>query len=288
MNLIDHIDDGKIPYGTILKRAVIRSVETHLQEDVKAIIGVRGREDFLYPTITSLQDAGITHITIVEYAHELQHEHTCRWLDVNYVGVKCDESEMYNRSLAFNIGAIIAGDCEWLLTHDIDCMVQRTFLRNVLLNTLNKNLCAVQTFNKRRVLYCNEKLSDMLINQPELVNDLSEKSDGVFTCKGKAPGGSIFLSRSLFMSIGGYDPELFTGYAPEDRMFWDKMSCLCEVGSCDNPVTDIFHLHHQFMGNTNPKLNEMITMTNHFESLSRQEKMKIVEYKSKILSRWMS
>jgi len=226
-------------------------------------------------------------VTIVECDTQLQHSGQCRKLGVNYIGIKTKKDEQYNRSLAFNVGAILSGKCEWLLTHDIDCVVKDNFFSNLLKNTRRHGSGAVQSFNKRRVLYCSTKLSKSLIRDEIDVNGLCEESDGISTCAGKAPGGSIFINRDLFFEVGGYDPELFYGYAPEDRFFWDKVSIYEEIRSASNPVTDIFHLHHEPMMGTNPELGRMIKIADTFGRLNYSEKLNIVKYKQEILSSWL-
>ena len=284
-SIIQLIQGNPIDY-----KAIIDNADISMRDDkayICAIIGLRGRKRFIEPTINSiLNGGGMVAVTVVECDTTLHHKKQCVDLGVSYIGIKTKRGERYNRSLAFNVGAILSNHCEWFLTHDIDCMVKDNFFGSLLRNAHGRSLEALQSFNKRRVLYCSTQLSKSLIDHEITVNNLNEDSDGISTYSGNAPGGSIFITRDLFFDIGGYDPELFYGYAPEDRFFWDKMSTRTVVGSADNPVTDIFHLHHKSMMGTNPELNRMIRIADSFCGLTQLQKQNIVKYKQEILSPW--
>ena len=257
--------------------------------DICAVIGVRGRGEFIPVVVRSLQASAVNYnlgVVIVEHAHELQHEALCVSLGVMYIGIPCGKEEPYNRSLAFNIGVLFGPKSDYVLTHDVDCVVQTSFFDNLIKNLSNHDALAVQSFTKRRVLYCDQRLSNEIILGRVRADGLNENSVGIYTCPGQASGGSIFLTRDLFFSVGGYDPELFTGYAPEDQFFWYKMSMFTEVASADNPVTEIFHLHHQFMGNTNPRLKEMIDINDEFCTLRYTDKAEIIQYKQQLIKAW--
>ena len=284
-NLLQVIRDNAIDYNKIINEADV--VMNDKDAYIRVIVGVRGRKEFIEPTINSLNQGGrMVSVTVVECDTRLQHKKRCINLGANYIGIKTRHGEQYSRSLAFNVGVILSGHCEWLLTHDIDCMVKDNFFSNLLKNAYRKSSYALQSFNKRRVLYCTDQLSKLIIRRKISVNELEEGSEGIFTCKGKAPGGSIFITRDLFFDIGGYDPELFYGYAPEDRFFWNKMETCTTVGSANNPVTDIFHLHHEPMMNTNPDLNRMIQIADRFGGLNHIEKQNIIKYKQELLESW--
>jgi hypothetical protein len=92
----------------------------------------------------------------------------------------------------------------------------------------------------------------------------------------------MMVTSDLFSKAGMYDAELFEGYAPEDQMFWHKLSAFTKVHSCDDPVNEIFHLHHTPTMTTNPYLREMININNSFLSLSHESKMEVIEYKNSI------
>ena len=109
--------------------------------------------------------------------------------------------------------------------------------------------------------------------------------DGVGEPKRRgAPGGSILTSRNLFFEVGGYDPEIFSAYSPEDEFFWYKLSTYTTIRSCQN--NEIFHMYHPSTEYTNPHLKSLIALMKKFRELSRDDKIKIIEYKSQTLSRY--
>lgn len=290
--ILSKIKSNPIDYVDILENSV-QSLRYEGECDIHVIIGLRGRGEFVLPLMYSLiaaikvsWDRRIA-ITFVEHSSYPQHDIICEAQDFNYIWIKCGEEEQFSRGLSFNTGVLFGNKSRWILTHDLDCLVQKDFFDSLIENAYNHKTQALQSFNKRRVLYCNEDLSNKLIVGGADVNDLREGSEGIFTCKGEAPGGSIFMSRELFFKMGGYDPELFTGYAPEDAFLWEKMSLFETVASANNPVIDIFHLHHEFMGGTNPFLKDMIATNKYFKELTREEKLEIIEYKRKLIERWL-
>jgi len=221
--------------------------------DVEVIVPVRGRETFLQPLLSSLKRAYgkvEVNIIVVEHSAKSIHSKTSSVNDVDYIWIPCNEQATFNKSLAFNIGYLVGRKAEWIMFHDLDCLVQKDFFAKVNEQINAKNADAIQPFKDRRVVYCNNELTQMLIAIPEAVDGVTSQSNNVFTVKGHAPGGSLMLRKELFEAVGMYDPELFYGYAPEDRFMWNKVSCLTTIYSCD--TVDIFHMHHEFLGNSNP------------------------------------
>jgi predicted glycosyltransferase involved in capsule biosynthesis len=224
-------------------------------------------------------------ITFVEHDSTLHHEDLCVSSGVSYIGIKCKEGEPFNKCLAHNIGAIMSCDSEWLLFHDVDCLVQEFFFRDLLVNSKLYWSEAFQAFARNRVLYCSEDLTKKLVGGVVSVDKLTIDSDGITVGAEGAPGGSIFITRELFFFVGGYDPELFWGYSPEDKFFWTKVSICETITSCNN--IEIFHLHHEFLGRTNPSLRDMKRTMKEFLGLSKQDRFAIIEYKRELIERWL-
>jgi len=172
--------------------------------------------------------------------------------------------------------------------HDLDCLVQKDFFINVFENIKQKELIAIQCFNKRRVLYCNEKLTNSLIELKTNINDVNINHPDINLFEnGKAPGGSILLNRETFFNIGGYDPELFNGYSPEDSFFWEKIETLTKIGSCDSPIVEIFHMHHP---PSYFRKDEALTKMHKIDRLYRiskmENKLEILKYKSDLIKKY--
>lgn len=257
---------------------------------VLVVIGVRDRDRFIKPVLESLFVAdeflgamaerfwSVSYI-VVEHTHAPKHKQVCSELGIDYVWLKCNKGEPFNRSLAFNVGYLCGDDCDWVLTHDIDCMVQSDFYDKLFANIKRTGADAIQTFANHRVIYCLEYLTDRLISGKVAANELMEGHDGTFTAPGMAMGGSIMIKSCLFERVGMYDPELFTGYAPEDQFLWHKLEVFTKVQSCDDPENNIFHLHHPFMGKTNPRLPEMNKLCQQFTASGIVTKRSIIDYK---------
>jgi hypothetical protein len=57
--------------------------------------------------------------------------------------------------------------------------------------------------------------------------------------------------------VGGYDPHLFWGYAPEDQLFWNKIEYFTSIETAENPRIPFIHLWHPNAGSLNPLLRKM-------------------------------
>lgn len=253
--------------------------------DVLVVIPVRGRVGAVKSVIPSINKAcGNLKVGVILVEHSHEREHYVGGAD--YVWIKCDEHAPFNKCLAFNIG-VLRGICsQWILAHDADCMVQEHFFEKLFRNIEFKKTIAIQPFYNNRVLYCDDILTNKLLNKQVDINVLNEGSKGIFTVPGKAMGGSLMMTRDLFIKVGGYDPDLFTGYSPEDQFMWAKLSLFTDIPSCYNPRNEVFHLHHERMNNTNPELKRMIDIHHQFMALTTQDKLQIINIKSEILKQW--
>jgi hypothetical protein len=287
-SIISKIKNNRIDYALEIKRAIKHFSNPDTECDIHVIIPVRGRIRFLMPLIWSFRaacdgDLKIS-LTIVEHSFFPEYEKICQGQGVNYVFLHSKKA--FNKSLCYNIGVILGSKTKWLICHDLDCLVQSHFFRKVLDNLRNKNTGAVQSYRNRSPLYCDRVITDLIIGQRVSVDDISIENRHTFYDKGPAPGGSITLSRELFFSVGGYDPELFIGYSPEDKFFWDKVSMFENIGICDNPSVDILHLDHTRMQNTNPQLDEMMGLSQRFLSLDNSSKTEILNYKRDLIRQY--
>jgi len=286
-SILDQINANRVDYDSIIDSSTI-CYNDKLESYVSIIITARGRADFIKPVVESLRaaigDRDIS-ITIVEHAHALEHEDICIDLDLNYIGIPCGSTDQFAKSLASNIGAFVNTKSQWLLMHDIDCLVQEDFFDLLEHNIDKTKAICTQPFFNNRVLYCNKHLTTEILNGKDF-NDLNKDHKGISTYPGKAPGGSIFFTRDLFFLVGGYDPELFHGYAPEDAFFWNKASMKTNIFSANSPIIEMFHMHHETRMNSNPDIMKMIRISEGFRKLSIKGKMKIIEHKRKLIEKW--
>jgi hypothetical protein len=286
--ILSEIKNNRIDYAREIDRAIKYFPNPDAECDIHVIVPVRGRIGFLMPLIWSFRDACDgdlrISITIVEHSHFPEYEKICRNQGVNYVFLHSKKA--FNKSLCYNMGVILGNKAKWQICHDLDCLVQGGFFRKVLDNLHNKNTEAVQSYRNRSPLYCDRVITELIIGQRINVNAISIDNGHTFYDKGLAPGGSITLSRELFFRVGGYDPELFTGYSPEDKFFWDKVSTFENIGICNDPAVDVLHLDHVRMQNTNPRLGEMTDLSQIFLSLDNSSKIEILHYKRDLIRQY--
>lgn len=271
MNILELIKKNPVRYEGI-KVQYLRGYP-RAAFDMLVIIAIRGRSEFIYPCIRSLKKASRGHniaLAVVEHSHILLHQQVCKDNHVDHLWLECKKDDPFNKSLAFNVGFLCGVKSKYVIFHDVDCLVQRDFFKNLPLKD------AVQTFRNNRVIYCNDDLTNKILYDGISVDDLYLGYEGTFTVPGKAPGGSIMVESKLFERVGMYDPELFYGYAPEDQFMWQKLEQFTKVESCDQ---DIFHLNHPFMGCYNPKLREMNEISKAFTALPKEKKLEIINYK---------
>ena len=159
---------------------------------------------------------------IVEHSELSFYITTCYQKQIDYVHIPCKKDEIFNKCLCHNIGVFVSKKSKYLVFHDLDCISQKSFFKNLFENINNTKCRAIQTFTDRRVLVCNEDITVKLLKRSIDINDLNKESADIEVSISGAPGGSVCVDYKLFFEIGGYDPELFVGYAPEDQFFGIK------------------------------------------------------------------
>lgn len=281
-----------INYDLIKKENLFIIHDTETEYDINFIIPVRGRVDFAAPMYDSfLKAKNNTNLkigyTIVEISDINEHQDFCATQDLNYIWIKRPTGELFNKSLGLNVGAIFSLKAKAFIFHDIDCLIQSNFFIKLEENIRNKNAKAIQTFHGRRVLYLNDALTNAIINKIIDVDSFHLGYDGISLPENVgAPGGSIYVSKEVFFEVGGYDPELFSGNAPEDIFFWDKVSHVGEMHICDNPQIDIFHMNHPLTANQNPLMMKMITIHNIFRNDRLDNTIDYINHKKELLSKF--
>lgn len=260
--------------------------------DINVIIPVKGRINFANPTYQSFKKARersklkISY-TIIEVSDQNEHENFCLNNKINYIWIKTEPEVLFNKCLALNIGAMFTVSSDAFIFHDIDCLMQSDFFIKIEDNIKNKNAKAIQCFNQRRLLYLNDKLTEQVINNLIEVDHLNITMDGVRLPEHTgATGGSIYTSKDLFFNIGGFDPELFQGNAPEDFFYWEKICMLDNMYIADNPIIELYHMSHPVTYNSNPKVSEMIRICHVFISDNYHDKLDLVLYKKKLINEY--
>lgn len=265
----------------------IKNKKPYKKFDISIIIPVRGRIDFVDVSLSHLKSAIEKtnlkiNITIVEHSTNREYYEICKGYGIGYYWINSLENK-FNKCLCHNIGALLNKNSKYFLFHDLDCLVYDNFFLNLMENKESKKSECLQTFFNRRVLYLNEQQTRNILNNEISINDinLEEVKEGDYG----APGGSIFVNKDLFFNVGGYDPELFYGWSPEDIFFWNKVETLEKINSVDNPKNELLHLHHEIQSN-----NDSLVLEELYEDIKKLGDVvlnEIVKYKSEIIKTYI-
>jgi hypothetical protein len=292
-NIFEAIEKNHFSYEEIKEKSYI-SLINNSEFDVNVIIGFRSRKEFLIPIIESFKKSFSYYnnkfiipkesksfcLTFVEHSKISECKSQLEGI-VNYLWTPGNIIEQYNRSFAYNFGVKYSNKAKYYLLHDVDILVKENFFEELFKN-LNNSKC-IQPYGKRRVLYLSEELTKKVINKKININTLEEKTPGI-----KLPmyagqpalgskGGSIFVERNLYYEVGGFDSQIFFGYAAEDQMFWDKIiTVVGEINYSDNPSIDIFHMWHPPTNMTNPLMYEMENYMIQFRGMTKKERFKLL------------
>jgi len=266
--------------------------------DINFLIPVRGRREFAKPMYNSFLKAkeksklNIVY-TVIEHSYIAEHAKFCKDNKINYIWIKCEESELFNKCLSYNMGALYSNISKYFIFHDVDCLIQSDFFNKVESNIYNNKCKALQCFQQRRVLYCDIDLTNEIIQEKINIDDLSLGFKGVDLPRlgGKvmlgAPGGSIMVERGLFFDVGGYDADLFLANSPEDSYFWEKIDTWDKMHVAESPPIDIFHMYHPPTYFSNPFINEMKAIYEEFKNKSSFEKIKQIIVKSEHIKKFL-
>jgi len=295
-NVFDVLESNRFDYEDIKLKSYIHLKEIEKSYDINVIIGFKGRQEFLAPLIESFNNAFSYHaskygdkqfcLTFVEHSETpdskdiLEGSNSYLWTPGNVTG-------SYSRSFAYNFGVKYSNRAKYYLLHDLDILVKENFFEELYQN-LKSSRC-MQTYGKRRVLYLSQELTPKVISKAVDFNTFNENTPDVslpmyagMPALG-SKGGSIFIERDLYYEIGGFDPELFWGYAAEDQIFWDKaLTLLGEVDYADNPPIDIFHMWHPPTSTTNPLVYEMENYMLQFRNMKKKDRIKFLETKKEM------
>lgn len=281
-SITEILNESDFSFKKLQEKCTIYMDNVKRKYDISFIIPVRGRKEFLptmFDAFIKARDNSKLDvcITIVEHSHERVHFDYCVDNEINYIFIPCEDGELFNKCLAMNCGALWSHDSEFLLFHDLDCIMQSDFFDNIMLNLEEKETDALQTFADRRVLYCNKILTQKIINGGYDYDSLRLNNITVTLPQFLgAPGGSILIKRDAFYKVGGYDHTLFQANSPEDSFFWRKVATLSSIDVCDNPRNELFHLNHPITYHSNPRIGEMKDYDTQFGVMGENEAREFV------------
>jgi len=176
----------------------------------------------------------------------------------------------YPNSLLKNLGYIFAKQATWVVFHDVDLLVDKDFIAKVWNNkTPNRWM---HTYSS----WCG--LSDRQMASFEAGHTSFKRLCTAF--KPTGVGGSLFMPATLFENSGGYDPELFCGWAPEDLFFMEKLRFLFGVEH-RIPVATLYHQPHTIQTQQGGLYG--LTVVNSFKALRDEEKLVFCNLKKELL-----
>jgi hypothetical protein len=290
------MNDYKVDYNEQIsidnqnrQRPAFKALDSKEPYDISIVIPCKGRKPLLETTIKVLKheiaktDLRIV-ITLVEHTDEIQFKEYAfteglGWIHIPLSGGVGSPLGQFNRGLCFDIGHLYGPPCKYYMMHDSDLLVPDNFFNKVQIY-FNRGAVALQPYSDRFVWQTNQEFSE------KLQADLSIFYNGIAehdVCTQNSPGakgGSFILKSDLFVNVGGYDPQIFWGYAPEDQLFWLKVESLTSIKYADNPRMPLIHLWHPNAATKNPLLAEMDMLILYIKQQNTSEIKPYIQSKS--------
>lgn len=279
---------NRVNYEKLKKSCLLIQNNKIKKPFINVIVPVKNRLEFAEPLyerfIKSKKwlDKSVI-LTIVENDEFPKHKKFFSDKDVNYIFVKCDDGDLFNKCLSNNIGALFSVGSKYFVFHDLDILFDDYFFRDLDENIEAQAAKALQCYTNKRVLHCNAKLTEKILEHKSSINNLDDKSKGIYLPGYGSKGGSLLIEKKLFFEVGGYDPEIFAGYSHEDAFFWEKISTKANICFSDHPAIELFHLKHEAQINNNPYFKLMEETYELFLSLDKKEKMNFIKMKKEFL-----
>lgn len=291
------VQKNRIDYESILKDyRVLRENISEEEQDIVVLIPTMNREDYLrtvlrYMNAAAQQSKYKIHIIVVEQNDTMACREIAKEANAGYLWMPLQVTKLncFIKSLCFNVGYLAAPKSKWILAHDSDIVVSTGFFK-LKKDYLDGRFFFIQPYNDRRVRRLTDASTKRVMESDKILNLWSI---GDFELHGQgATGGSVFVRSSLFEKVGGYDPELFYGWGPEDVFFWMKMESLCgptrsdttsahQGNACYVPDQQVWHLEHPRLWESNPHLIDHNELYNSFCHMPPKMRQIFIGWKSK-------
>jgi len=283
--------------AVVSSKGFISSIPNNgIDRDLNLFLPVRGRLTFLNPCLNYInrasEEAGIkVNAVVIENDSIPLYKVFCKQRNIDYIFIPNDIScsdGMFAKSLCYNIGFLRVQQTEWNIFHDLDILVEKDYFKK--LNKYFKDETTwIQPYTQKRVTRLNPEETKRIVKNPDMYIEL----EGLGTPSNPgSPGGSIVVRSTDFINIGGYDPEYFYGYSPEDAFFWAKLEVFYKEikesfdthfqGSAvyaDDPSIEVYHLDHPHAEGTNEKLHLMVNYLRSYYRASYERKINFIDTK---------
>ena len=248
------------------QRPAFKALQSKEPYDISIVIPCKGRRPLLETTIKVLKheiaktDKRVA-ITLVEHTDSIEFKEYAfteglGWIHILMTGGVGSPLGQFNRGLCFDIGHLYGPPCKYYMMHDSDLLIPDNFFNKVNVY-FNRGTIALQPYSDRFVWQTNQEFSEKLQADLSIFYTGVDEQDVCTRNQPGAKGGSFILKSDLFTNVGGYDPQVFWGYAPEDQLFWLKVESIASVDYADSPRIPLIHLWHPNAATKNPLLAEM-------------------------------
>jgi len=273
---------------------------------INVVIGAKGRESYLKATIKylihSIKKANLedqVNIIICEHDYRSYFKLFCEENKIDYGFIDLNKSNtdgMYSRSLVYNTAVKCFKSSEWWLLHDSDLLVPEIFFIEMMF-LINKSKTWIQPYahkmvlniNPEHTLFLQQNHNDICDLDIDLLPHIQKNVPG-------AVGGSLLIKHDLFYEVGGFDHELFYGYAPEDAIFWFKLECLyqkienhkswyCHFGSAEYSDVNMYHQWHMPETTKNPFICLMTKIKQIYMDLNYEQIKELIAIKKEYFSK---
>ncbi len=245
MNIFQEFEERKIDYKKDSTFYYFPH-ENIFKKDIAIIIPVNGRLQF--NNIISdaferaIKNSGLTiRLCFVEHSDTCEHRAIKRdWVSNIWIP---RNGNRFNKCLCFNIGVIYHPNANYYLFHDSDILVPENFFELLMRNI--EGYDAVQTFSGQRLFHCSRELTENILRGRYPINRLSTSTNGVMPARAGAEGGSIFIKKEM-IEKGCIPPDwACSEYSVEDSFLFRFLQLMGNVGFCNEPPIDCFHLWHE-------------------------------------------
>ena len=204
--------------------------------DFSFIIGHRGKDKVANLNLVIQSLAGQTNKSfeciVVEQSAIADLQQTLPgW--VRYFHQPVDDSELYNRSLAFNLG-VEKARAENIILHDNDLLIPADYI-DWHLKYLNMGYHLVNL--KRYIFGLNKDDTDQLFS----TNQIAQSFSPMYVLQNAKGGGSLVIKKSAYKRIGGFDNR-FAGWGGEDNELWQRAQILNIYPYACLPLIHLWHL----------------------------------------------
>jgi hypothetical protein len=270
-------------------RPAFKALESKEPYDISIVIPCKGRRPLLETTIKVLKheiaktDQRVA-ITLVEHTDSIEFKEYAfteglGWIHIPMTGGVGSPLGQFNRGLCFDIGHLYGPPCKYYMMHDSDLLVPDNFFNKVNVY-FNRGTIALQPYSDRFVWQTNQEFSEKLQADLSIFYAGVDEQDVCTRNQPGAKGGSFILKSDLFTNVGGYDPQVFWGYAPEDQLFWLKVESIASVNYADSPRIPLIHLWHPNAATKNPLLAEMDMLNLYIKQQTTSEVEPYIQAKS--------